>query len=164
MPSTDLDILALLLLGALGLVVADLLLHRVTDLLGNLPHHIVALSLCGGGALLLRHVPGRDSVNLSLLPLQTSPGGGFALLVGNSGAVLASLSPGAGDDLGGAGGVGDGPAGGAGHRVVHSPALRLVAHQAVTVVRLGLGRGEGERQETGQEQELGQSCREEIDY
>ena len=134
MPSTDRDILALLLLCTLGLVVADLLLHRVTDLLGDLPHHIVALSLSDGGALLLRHVPG----------------GGVALLVGDGGAVLAGLGPDAGDDLGGAGGVGDRSAGGAGHGVVHRPALGLVAHQAVTVVRLGLGRGEGEGEETGQ--------------
>jgi len=129
-----LDILALLLCGALGLVVTDLLLHSLTDLLGNLTDHIVALSLSDDGALLLCHLPCC----------------GVALLLSHSGAVLASLSPGGGDDPGGAGRVRDCPAGRAPHRVVHCPTLGLVA--GVAVVGVSLGGREGEGQETGQQE------------
>ena len=86
--------------------------------------------------------------------MEISPCCGVALLLSHSGAVLASLSPGGGDDPGGAGRVRDCPAGRAPHRVVHCPTLGLVA--GVAVVGVSLGGREGEGQETGQ-QELGQS-------
>ena len=117
----------------------NLLLHRLTDGLRDGHHDILALRLSGGGALLLRH----------------GPGGGGALLLRHRGALLGRLSPGGGDQPGGAGGVRDVPAGRAGHRVVHSPALgSVVSLLVVAVPGLGLSRTQGERQQRNQEDEL----------
>ena len=125
----------------------DLLLHSLTDRLGHLDHDVLALRLSGGGALLLRH----------------GPGGGGALGLGHSGALLSGLRPGGGHHLGGAGRVCDVPAGGAGHRLEDCPALGSVVTLVVLAVptvavaglSLGIGRTQGEWEQANTEQELG---------
>jgi len=130
------DVLALLLSGALSLIMTDLLLHCLANLLRNFFDDVSALCLCGGSTVFLRDIPGR----------------GLTLLLTDSGALLPGLSPGAGDQPGGAGGVCHSLAVGAAHGVVHCPALRTVATLVVVVTISWLRKSE--RQQANQEQQL----------
>merc|ERR1719266_1918969 len=144
-------ILALLLGGAVSLVMAHLVVLGVTLLLGNLLHGVGALLLHGGGALLLRHLPGL----------------GGTLLLGGGDALLPGLCPGLGHADGGALGVGHCVALSVRDRVVHSLAQgagRIVATVAVGAVSsmaparvsfgIGIGITQSQGQQTNQSKEL----------
>merc|ERR1711923_527347 len=124
-----LDVLTLLLSGALGLIHAHLLGDSLTHLLGDLLDEVGALLLCGSGALLFGDLNGD----------------GDTLLLGGGGALLPGLSVGLWHTHGSAHILTDSVADLVCHGVIHGPALggivmsvMVAGVSSVTITRVSI--------------------------